>query len=87
VGCIFLLCLFSVFVFPFGVWVAAVDAFGAADRLRAGAEEGGFILRYECMSRVIKFDSKQNKKIPHRLLPMSLVVFLHWLSNRVVTAP
>jgi hypothetical protein len=38
----------------FGVWVAAVDAFGAADRMRAGAEEGGFILRYECISRVIK---------------------------------
>jgi hypothetical protein len=43
------------------VWVAAVDAFGAADRIRAGAAEGGFILRDECMSRVIKFDSKQTK--------------------------
>jgi hypothetical protein len=58
VGCI---SLFSVFVF--GVWVAAVDAFGAADRMRAGAEEGGFILRYECISRVIKFDSKQTKPL------------------------
>jgi hypothetical protein len=42
-------------------WVAAVDAFGAADRMRTGEAEGGFILRYECISRVIKFDSKQTK--------------------------
>jgi hypothetical protein len=52
-----------VFVFPFGVWVAAVDAFGAADRIRAGAAKGGFILRDECISRVIKFDSKQTKTL------------------------
>jgi hypothetical protein len=26
-----------------------------------GMVEGGFILRSECISRVIKFDSKQNK--------------------------
>jgi hypothetical protein len=45
------------------VWVAAVDAFGAADRIRAGAAEGGFILRDECISRVIKFDSKQKQTI------------------------
>jgi hypothetical protein len=47
------------FVFPFGVWGAAVDAFEAADRMRAGTVEGGFILRDECISRIIKFDSKQ----------------------------
>jgi hypothetical protein len=41
------------------VWVAAVDAFEAADRMRAGTVEGGFILRDECISRIIKFDSKQ----------------------------
>jgi hypothetical protein len=56
------LCLFSGFVFPFGVWVAAVDAFEAADRIRAGVAEGGFILRAECISRIIKFDSKQTNK-------------------------
>jgi hypothetical protein len=52
-----------VFVFPFSVWVAAVDAFGAADRIRAGAAEGVFILRDECISRVIKFDSKQTNTL------------------------
>jgi hypothetical protein len=31
--------------------------------MRARAEEGGFILRYECISRVIKFDSKQTKTV------------------------
>jgi hypothetical protein len=55
-------CLFSGFVFPFGVWVAAVDAFEAAGRIRAGVAEGGFMLRAECISRIIKFDSKQTKK-------------------------
>jgi hypothetical protein len=49
-------------VFPFGVWGAAVDAFEAADRMRAGTVEGGFILRDECISRIIKFDSKQKKQ-------------------------
>jgi hypothetical protein len=43
------------------VWVAAVAVFGAADRIRAGEAEGGFILRDECISRVIKFDSKQKQ--------------------------
>jgi hypothetical protein len=47
------------FFFPFGVWVAAVNAFGTADRMREEAAEGGFI---ECISRVIKFDSKQTQK-------------------------
>jgi hypothetical protein len=41
--------------------VAAVDAPEAADRTKVGMVEGGFILRSECISRVIKFDSKQNK--------------------------
>jgi hypothetical protein len=40
--------------------VAAVDAPEAADRTKVGMVEGGFILRSECISRVIKFDSKQN---------------------------
>jgi hypothetical protein len=48
------------------VWVAAVDAFEAADRMRAGTVEGGFILRDECISRIIKFDSKQ--KQPARMV-------------------
>jgi hypothetical protein len=39
------------------VWVAAVDAFEAAERMREGTVEGGFILRDECISRIIKFDS------------------------------
>jgi hypothetical protein len=45
------------------VWGTAVDAFEAADRMRAGTVEGGLILRDECISRIIKFDSKQNKTI------------------------
>jgi hypothetical protein len=45
-----------------GVWGAAVDALEAADGSTAGMVEGGFILRAECTSRVIKFDSKRNKK-------------------------
>jgi hypothetical protein len=32
------------------------------DRTKAGMVEGGFILRSECISRVIKFDSKQTKQ-------------------------
>jgi hypothetical protein len=42
--------------------VAAVDAPEAADRTKVGMVEGGFILRSECISRVIKFDSKQTNK-------------------------
>jgi hypothetical protein len=58
--------LFSLFVclaflFLIGGWVAAVDAFEAADRTAVGMVEGGFILRDECISRIIKFDSKQEK--------------------------
>jgi hypothetical protein len=37
-------------ILKIGLWVAAVDAFGAADRMRAGAAEGGFIYRYSDMS-------------------------------------
>jgi hypothetical protein len=37
------------------------NVWGAADRMRAGTVEGGFILRDECISRIIKFDSKQTK--------------------------
>jgi acyl CoA:acetate/3-ketoacid CoA transferase alpha subunit len=36
-------------------------------KLRAGAVEGGFILRDECISRVIKFDSKQKNKTPRKV--------------------
>jgi predicted hydrolase (HD superfamily) len=36
------------------VWGAAVDALEAADGTTAGMVEGGFILRADCSSRVIK---------------------------------
>jgi ABC-type sugar transport system substrate-binding protein len=53
-----------------------VDAFGAADRIRAGAAEGGFILRDECISRVIKFDSKQTKTEQYILLKLKRIYWL-----------
>jgi hypothetical protein len=48
---------------PIGGWGAAVDALEAADR--TAAVEGGFILRDECISRIIKFDSKQSTVYTH----------------------
>jgi hypothetical protein len=41
-----------------------VDALEAADNTTAGTVERGFMIirRYECIGRVIKFDSKQKKK-------------------------
>jgi hypothetical protein len=42
-------------------WGVAVNALEAANRTRAGMVEGGFILKSQCISRVIKFDSKSNK--------------------------
>jgi hypothetical protein len=60
----FLAFFFSNFVcFLFGgTGVAAIDSLEAADGTKAGMVEGGFILRTECISRVIKFDSKQKNK-------------------------
>jgi hypothetical protein len=57
------------FLLSGGEWgegVAAVDAPEAADRTKAGMVKGSlsFILRSECISRVIKFDSKQTKDTP-----------------------
>lgn len=34
----------------------------AVDRTRVGGADGGFKLRHYCISRIIKFDTKQNKK-------------------------
>jgi hypothetical protein len=54
------------FLLSGGEWgegVAAVDAPEAADRTKVGMVEGGFILRSECISRVIKFDSKQTARL------------------------
>jgi hypothetical protein len=50
-----------------GSRVAAVDIPEAADRTNAGMVDGGFILRSEFISRVMKFDSKQTlaaKRLP-----------------------
>jgi hypothetical protein len=68
---------------------AAVDALKAADRIWAGTVEGGFILDSECISRIIKLESKQKTKAEDGdiRLPMQPSLFEKWQVHKIFFWP